>query len=176
MSTDLCGAIDALAEFNRARLDEDEAAAKAAGSGTWLLRSHPSESVVIHELGGGSVVYDEGSPSEGEAAHITRQDPARILRDVQAKRDLITAILAEPHDYNPCDSYYSCSQAEEIDPTPGEGGPGSGCSDEDRAGDPCDCGRDARVERLLRLLASTWTAHPAYPLPASALGLAQDSR
>jgi hypothetical protein len=83
--------------------------------------------------------------------------PARILRDVTAKRSLLAAITAEPHDYNPGDEFYSCSQA--VDPDeddPGENYPGSGCSNEERAGQPCDCGRDARVLRVLRILAGVY--------------------
>lgn len=68
----------------------------------------------------------------------------------------MAAVLAEQHDYNPLDEYYSCSQAREgqgtiAGPT---GEPGSGCSDPDRKGQPCDCGRDARVARLLGIIAS----------------------
>jgi len=103
-----------------------------------------------------ALVDDMANCGPYQSAHIARHDPARTLRDVKAGRDLITAILAEPHDYNPCDEYYSCSQAEDPDPPPGEGGPGSGCADDDRAGQPCDCGRDARVERLLRILAGVY--------------------
>ena len=91
------------------------------------------------------------------AWHETAADPARMAREVKAKRDLLAAILAERHDYIPGDSYYSCSQA--VDPyedDPSEKYPGSGCSDECRAGQPCDCGRDARVERLLRIIAGVY--------------------
>jgi hypothetical protein len=37
------------------------------------------------------VVYDEGAPDEYQAPHIARHDPARVLREVAAKR----ATLAE---------------------------------------------------------------------------------
>lgn len=90
-----------------------------------------------------------------ERAHIIRHDPARVLRRVRATRDLVAAILAEKHDYVPGDEFYSCSQA--VDPHPGESGePGPGCSDPERAGKPCDCGRDARAARLLGIIASEW--------------------
>jgi hypothetical protein len=83
-------------------------------------------------------------------------DPERVFRRAKATRSLVTAILAEPHYYNASDEFYSCSQAVDPDPCPGEGGPGSGCLDDERAGRPCDCGRDARVARLLSIIASEW--------------------
>ena len=86
--------------------------------------------------------------------HAARHDPARKLRDVKAGRDLLAAILTEPHDYIPGDAWYSCSQA--VDPGSDDKEPGSACLDDDRRGDPCDCGRDARVERLLRILAGVY--------------------
>ena len=87
----------------------------------------------------------------------TAADPARMLREVKAKRDLIAAILAEKHDWVAGDEFYSCSQAVDYAGLNHESRePGSACSDPDRAGQPCDCGRDARVERLLRILAGIY--------------------
>jgi hypothetical protein len=158
-----------------AHLAEDEAMAKAAalsgeifGIGRqyapeWTTRDpsgwEPDEderqpSYVRSDAG--MVVFDEGSPTPDQAEHIARNDPARVLRRVKATRELVAAILAEPHDWIPGDEWYSCSQAEDPDPAPGEGGPGSGCHDPDRAGDPCDCGRDQRVARLLGIIAGEW--------------------
>lgn len=81
---------------------------------------------------------------------------------VTAVREVVRQVTDEPHDYNPGDEYYSCSQAIDPDPAPGEGGSGSGCSDDERAGDPCDCGRDLRVARLLDTIARMWQDHPEY--------------
>ena len=54
---------------------------------------------------------------------------------------------------NAADEFYSCAQAKDLY----EGGePGSACTDPDRAREPCDCGRDARVARLLGIIASEW--------------------
>lgn len=99
--------------------------------------------------------YD-GADIDAASDYIERFRPRRMRREVKAKRDLMSAILAEPHDYIPGDEFYSCSQAVDPDPAPGEGGPGSGCSNEERAGQPCDCGRDERVERLLRIMAQVY--------------------
>jgi hypothetical protein len=81
-----------IAEFVKARLDEDEAAAKLAAreGGTWKQDDPDRHPGTISSLGG-PVVYDEGSPDEYQAPHIARHDPARVLREVAAKR----AILAE---------------------------------------------------------------------------------
>jgi len=37
----------------------------------------------------GTVVYDEGAPWTEQAAHIAAWDPARLLREVEAKRRII---------------------------------------------------------------------------------------
>jgi len=90
-----------LAAFLTARLEEDEAAARAAcgndwrpGGAAWILRGHPSETQMIRTDAGLTVVYDEGSPSEDEAAHIARHDPARVLREVKAHHALVGAYSA----------------------------------------------------------------------------------
>ena len=55
--------MDELIEFLRARLDEDERAAKA-----WL---------------------PFGNPDAAARAHVARHDPARVLAEVEAKRKVI---------------------------------------------------------------------------------------
>jgi hypothetical protein len=75
-----------LAEFVKARLDEDAAAAIDAGGGRWEAKD-------------GHVRYAGSPPSANAVApwtyeyapHIARHDPARVLREVKAKR----AILAD---------------------------------------------------------------------------------
>ena len=93
-------------EFITARLDEDEATARAAmssTSGIWrwnhgfgdmcndpscpfgeLTASGSPHDTVLMQVHG----YDVSSPWEG-AAHIARHDPARALREVDAKRRLL---------------------------------------------------------------------------------------
>jgi hypothetical protein len=41
------------------------------------------------------MIYDEGTPSVQEAQHIARHDPARVLREVAAKRAVLDAYRAE---------------------------------------------------------------------------------
>ena len=83
---------DPLAEalaFMRERLDEEAAAAIAAGGDAWQHHEHPSDTGLIRDAAGGVVVYDEGEPSEEQAEHIARWDPARVLADVAAKRAIV---------------------------------------------------------------------------------------
>jgi hypothetical protein len=83
-----------ITEFVKARLDEDEAAAKLAAreGGTWKQDDPDRHPGAISSLGG-PVVYDEGSPDENQAAHIVRHDPARGLREVAAKRARLALMI-----------------------------------------------------------------------------------
>jgi Family of unknown function (DUF6221) len=88
-----------LAEFLEARWDEREAAARATGDGkarTWSAESdiHPDAWRVI-DGHGEVIVYDEGAPSEAEAAHIALNDPAAVLADIDAKRKLLASITED---------------------------------------------------------------------------------
>jgi hypothetical protein len=84
-----------ITEFVKARLDEDEAAAKAATPGPWepetyidedepvgveYLVAAPAEAHLVAGAGLG------GPQAEKDTAHIARHDPARVLREVAAKR------------------------------------------------------------------------------------------
>lgn len=64
-----------LAAFLAARLDEDEAAAKAAWGVEWDWR------YVAEPFG--------ERPSIAHTVHIARHDPARVLREVAAKRAIL---------------------------------------------------------------------------------------
>lgn len=102
-----------------ARLDEDEAVAQAAcgnsddpavraAGGRWALRDHPSNSAMIRDENGDVVVYNEGSPTDEEAFHIARHDPARVLRFVDAARAIIRESSGDGHgwaEHEP--SYYA---------------------------------------------------------------------
>ena len=81
---------DAVAMFVAVRLEEDEAVARLAAreGGTWHQEEperYPGSIVSM----GGQVVYDEGAPDEYQAPFIARHDPARVLREVQAKRAIL---------------------------------------------------------------------------------------
>jgi hypothetical protein len=77
--------MDALVQFLRDRLNEDEQAARRAGD-------------TFRQIGEtGVIVATEGDRAEecasanwaGIAEHIVRHDPARVLREVAAKRELL---------------------------------------------------------------------------------------
>jgi uncharacterized protein DUF6221 len=82
-----------LVEFLEARLAEDELSASAAidTSPDWhVLYSYRD----IKDAEGGFIVQaDSHRPTTGQAAHIARHDPARALRECEAKRLLIADFL-----------------------------------------------------------------------------------
>lgn len=168
MSTETRNAVIAALASLHAGVDKDEAVAKAAaeddGTDWFLGPAEESDERTILYTGPSTLRPGEtwdypvaGKVSAGTAAHIARHDPARARREVTAMRSLVAAIVAEPHAYIPGDSWYSCSQAVVPDPADDEDRvPGSGCMDDTRRGQPCDCGRDARAGRLLGILAGIY--------------------
>lgn len=77
---------DALVQFIRARLDEDEQSARAVGGrrqgeGSWTFEQSEVRA------GDGTLVVKH--TWAGEGVHIARHDPARTLREVAAKRRLL---------------------------------------------------------------------------------------
>ena len=81
-----------LVEFLRARLDEDEAVALAAANekdgATWDAYFIYREGIGIST--DGPVEERDGYISHHEeTAHISRHDPARVLREVEAKRRVL---------------------------------------------------------------------------------------
>jgi hypothetical protein len=86
--------VTGLVEFLTARLNEDEQTARAAitpvGDRWRLDRSPPSAEIeVVSDTDYQIVVYDESVPTRGQAEHIVRHDPARVLREVEAKRAIL---------------------------------------------------------------------------------------
>jgi hypothetical protein len=77
--------------------------------------------------------------------HIAAHDPAAVLRRVAADRRLLDDLLNERHEVVE-DDWYTCPAAT-VERDGGE------CCDENRIGDPCNCGRDERAKRRVRLLA-----------------------
>lgn len=119
-----------LAAFCYARLDEDEAAAKGAAFST------------------DGEAWIPAAPGELDQryvdfrSHITRHDPARVLREVEAKRALIT---------------FAFSNAKTID---GEWGGGHNAA-EIAAGECSSHGAKAAAG-VLSILAAIWSGHPDY--------------
>jgi hypothetical protein len=77
-----------LIAFLRARLDEDEAAARAAGAGTWNIDDGMC-CVVDPEEGQIAAGEHHGSIRTRHVEHMARWDPARVLAEVAAKRAVL---------------------------------------------------------------------------------------
>ena len=80
-----------ITEFLNARLDEDEAVARAGMSEP--AYPHYGDTAAHETL---EMALNEGCAEEG-AAHFRRWLPARVLAEVEAKRDLMA--MADPNDY-----------------------------------------------------------------------------
>ena len=100
-----------LVGFLSARLDEDEALARQAAQVAgpdWTWRTEVPEGCdyptdYITNLRG-TLLLDTMGGIEGDAPHVARHDPARVLREVEAKRRIIAACAEtlqgeESHDY-----------------------------------------------------------------------------
>lgn len=84
--------MDDLVTFLRAALDDDEQIARAALPGPWHVNDealvetiYSADDVAVvagGRWGGEAPVFD----SDADAVHIVRHDPARVLREVAAKR------------------------------------------------------------------------------------------
>ncbi|MEU0991948.1 DUF6221 family protein [Streptomyces sp. NPDC005953] len=145
---------DGLITFLRARLDEDRDEALAASPGPWTPDGDEYEVLAAD----GITVCDGFALSnrqlQATVRHIARHDPARALREVTAKRELLDEHLAAKHSV--CeDSWYTC-------PAATEDRDGGVCSQDDMHGEPCECGRDDRLARTLQLLALPYADHPDY--------------
>lgn len=76
-----------LIPFLRARLADDEAAARSAAqhSGTWSIDETWWLEGIEHEVVGNGEAYCHPH----NVAHLARHDPDRVLREIEAKRALI---------------------------------------------------------------------------------------
>lgn len=159
-----------LAVWLRQQLDDDERIAReaakhagaalataASGDGVWKPPYDGAEwwndydhvFVVCDRRGQPpkAMIADCGHGAFMLTPHIARHDPARVLRRIAAMREHIDGLLAEKH--RSCeDTWYNCSAADQ-----------EGNRDSTQE---CDCGRDERVTRSLRLLAAEYTDRPGY--------------
>lgn len=140
---------DRMLVWLRGVMDAAQRDAEAAGGDVWRRQDHPSDTVAVYDSKGEPVMYGEGLPTEEQQAHIVRNGPAAVLRRIAADRKLLDDLLAERHHVNEGDCWYTCAAATE------EADGGETCDDK-RRGKPCDCGRDMRVARRVRLLAEAW--------------------
>jgi hypothetical protein len=74
--------MDELVRWLGEQLDEDERVARGCSGMEW--REHPKNWVSAPPLGRvGLVIHD------GDRGHIVRHDPARVLREIEADRELL---------------------------------------------------------------------------------------
>lgn len=125
-----------IAEFIAARLDEDEAAARVIlEDPDYAAGWHEQSSGVLYVGPGGEDHPLDGLQPLGDSRlsrHIARHDPARVLREVAAKR----AILA---------AYAEVSYMDIADPEP-----------------EFAYGRAVGLGEAMRHLAATWSDHPDF--------------
>lgn len=87
---------DDLVAFLKGRLDEDEQAVRAATPGPWLLNDQTYPEAIGNSSGtdvvsgsrwnGSASVFNETA----DALHIAHWNPARVLAEVEVKRQLLT--------------------------------------------------------------------------------------
>lgn len=133
---------DRMTAWLRQTLDEAEKIARAAcldGAGHWQHHGYVSGADVSGDHDGYHVACDEGYPTLEQARHIALNDPAAVLRQIDRHRRLLDDLLAEPHAVL----------------TPG-GSTQIYCDADNNPDESCNCGRDARVQRQLRLIAEGW--------------------
>jgi Family of unknown function (DUF6221) len=142
-----------LVAFLTARLDEDEAAAKAAGG--FLDSGSPGELAANLQH-----FRWRGSPiAEAAIAHVAEHRPARVLREIDAKRN----ILAE----HPVDAELLAWSLKAAEVVAGRAAPLSWCM---RCYTPLPDSRDDEDQYehvdwpcpTLRALAAVWSGHPDY--------------
>lgn len=77
-----------IVEFLNARLDEDETKAKAARGATWVA-SQRGGVVDLDDDRGKEVTGGDGGLAWSDADFMAHHDPARVLREVEAKRAIL---------------------------------------------------------------------------------------
>jgi hypothetical protein len=82
-----------LTEFLEARITEDELTTQAAVEFSPDWRAQLDFRDVKDDTGHYVVVADGLTPRVEQAAHIARQDPARVLRECEAKRGVVADLL-----------------------------------------------------------------------------------
>lgn len=118
-----------IVEFLTARLDEDQAAAEAAGAtrsgkiASWRVDCdcpgiHVNDCYERRVEGDNITIYDEGGHDEDQARHIARWDPARVLAEVAAKRRIVELHTSGSYRTYHCDNgdhiqEWQCERAKE---------------------------------------------------------------
>lgn len=134
-------------EFIEAQLQADEQIARAAIAAAEVPAEAASWHVADRDVGAAAVqygddivCYNEGLPKVAQAEHIARQDPARVLAEVPAKRHALGFALA------------AFLEEEKIEERPGR----------DPETNAYDKGRADTARFMLRVLAAPYAEHPDY--------------
>jgi hypothetical protein len=104
-----------LTAFLLARIDEDEAVARGASAGPWLLESqmvNPPRPLAVwlrRECQPGDLLVTRGA-NPADLTHIARHDPARVLSECAAKRAIVDAYNVDD-DYVTFGDWTSCSDS-----------------------------------------------------------------
>jgi len=104
--------VSGIVEFLTARLDAQSAVAEASGGGVWDMDSDGETCAVNDSSTGESVVYVEGGLTLEEGQHIALNDPAYVLADIAAKRQILAAHQREvlTSDGSMPDECYHCCE------------------------------------------------------------------
>lgn len=142
--------MDDLVQWLRSQLDEDERIARAASDNAttgdqWDAKLYGDDPE--SQDAWGQLPFEEDPTPWVCVRHAARHNPAQVLAKVEAKRALLDDLLSDPH-VDVEDGFYSCAVVARAD--------------RNRFGGPCDCGRDGRLLRRLRLLALPYRAHPDF--------------
>lgn len=76
-------------EFLNARLDEDEALARAAAPGPWHTNAEADEVLAVDGITVAEGFALSGPQIRATTQHIARHNPARVLAEIQAKRRIV---------------------------------------------------------------------------------------
>ena len=86
-----------LVQWLRTQLDEDERIARAADPGPWKSESlGRHDQAAIKLAASTSLIQFDGSRAAANGMHAARHDPARVLREVEAKRRIVDAHERRP--------------------------------------------------------------------------------
>lgn len=84
--------MDELVRWLGERLDEDERIARGADPGPWKSNSlgrHDQAAIKLGAPTSTSLIQFDGSRAAANGAHVARHDPARVLREIEADRELL---------------------------------------------------------------------------------------
>lgn len=88
--------MDELVKWLGQQLDEDERIARAASPGPWHVNAESDEVLAVDGITVAEGFALSGRQLRATTEHIAVHDPARVLREVDAKRRVLTRHCAAP--------------------------------------------------------------------------------